>query len=278
MLSDASLYSKHRSMQICDTETFIDSLLPKMRWGRCEQEIVMDVGCGPGNSINHLFLPKLPKANKVVAIDVLPDMIEFAKKNNAHPKIEYFQANVEDRSTLLQWENGITKIISIYCFNWLKDHKKAFENIFYVLKPGGEAALLFVLATPFWDSYKEHVENPKWNKYLEGVEQHIPESHFTKYDASHYKKMLENIGFKVKVCEDEMRIHTYPNEEDCKVAAMSRCALTQHIPESMRAEFKEDLFRGFMKYNSRNSEGKPVLRYTTLTLLIEKPEEKESSF
>ncbi|XP_054707417.1 juvenile hormone acid O-methyltransferase-like [Uloborus diversus] len=278
MLSDASLYSKHRSLQICNTEIFIASILPKMDWGRSEQEIVMDVGCGPGNSINHLFLPKLPKANKVVAVDVLPDMIEFAKKNNAHPKIEYFQANVEDRSSLLQWENGITKIISIYCFNWLKDQKKAFENIYYVLKPGGEAALLFILTTPFWDSYKDHVENPKWNNYLKGVEPHIPESHFNKYGASHYKKMLESIGFIVKVCDDENRIHAYPNEEDCKVAALSRCGLTQYIPESMRAEFKEDAFQGLVKYNGRNSEGKPVLRYTNLTLLIKKPEVKESLF
>lgn len=95
MLSDAPLYSEHRSMQIRDTELFIPTVIRKMDWS--QEDIVMDIGCGPGTSTRTMLLPCFPQVKKVVAIDVLPDMIKFAKENNAHEKIDYHVANIEDK-------------------------------------------------------------------------------------------------------------------------------------------------------------------------------------
>lgn len=74
--------------------------------------------------------------------------------------MQYFRCTVE------KFERQISKVVSIYCFNWLDNQEQAFKNIYDLLKPGGEAALLFVLHTPFWDSYKLHFDNPKWKEYL----------------------------------------------------------------------------------------------------------------
>lgn len=68
-----------------------------MDWTKEDQDVVMDVGCGPGNSIRNLLLPSFSKVKKVIGIDVKPEMIDFACKNNAHEKIEYHLADIEDR-------------------------------------------------------------------------------------------------------------------------------------------------------------------------------------
>nr|UJH41147.1 juvenile hormone acid methyltransferase-2 [Pardosa pseudoannulata] len=271
MLSDAEIYSEHRSMQVHDTKLFLQSVVRKMDWSSPDEDVVMDLGCGPGNSCLKMLLPAFPGVEKLIGVDVLEDMIEFAKKKNSHEKIEYHVADIENRNTILKWSEQISKVISIYCFNWLENQKEAFENIYHILKPGGEAGLLFVLSTPFWDSYHLHYNNPKYKKYLENKRSYIPESHFKKHDAAFYRNLLQDIGFDVIVCEDEKRTYTYPSEEDCRAATYSRCALTSYIPDELKPEFREDSFQGFLKYNGRSPDGKPVLYYTTLTLLIKKP-------
>ncbi|KFM79508.1 Malonyl-CoA O-methyltransferase BioC, partial [Stegodyphus mimosarum] len=271
MLSDASLYSEHHSMQVHDTKLFLTNTVSLMDWTNQSNDVVMDIGCGPGNSCHKLLLPYFPNVKKVIAVDVLPEMIEYAQKYNCHPKIEYHVANIECKETIERWRGEISKVISIYCFNWLKDQKQAFSNIYEALKPGGEASLLFVLSTPFWDSYKDHIQNPKWNAFLKNVEQRIPNSHFQKYRAPYYEELLRTIGFDIIVCEDEQRKYAYPSDDDCRAACASRCALTSHIPLDLRKEFEEELFKGFLKYNGRNTDGSPELQYLTLSVLIRKP-------
>lgn len=97
MLANAPLYSEHRSMQVHDTGLFLSSTVQKMDWTRPEDDVVMDIGCGPGSSTKKLLLPSFPNVKKLIGIDVLPDMIEFAKKNNASEKIEYYVANIENK-------------------------------------------------------------------------------------------------------------------------------------------------------------------------------------
>nr|UJH41148.1 juvenile hormone acid methyltransferase-3 [Pardosa pseudoannulata] len=272
MLSDAELYSGHHKMQRHDTALFLESVVQKMDWSSQEQDVVMDIGCGPGKSSREMFLSTFPKVRKVIGVDVLEDMIEFAKKNNSHEKMEYHVANIEDRDSILKWSKQISKVISIYCFNWLTSQRKGFENIYHMLTPGGEAALLFVLSTPFWDSYQLHYDNPKWSKYLENKPSHIPESHFKRHGATFYRNLLQEIGFKVIICEDEKRVFAYPSDEDCR-NSISVCPLTSHIPDELKPEFQEEVMRAFLQYNGRNSKGEPVLNYTVLSMLVKKPED-----
>lgn len=270
MLSDAPLYSEHRSMQAHDTELFLP-IIRKLDWESPEQETVMDIGCGSGNSIQNIFLPLFPDVKKMIGVDILPDMIDFAKQNNASDKIEYHVADIENWSTLDKWSEQISKVISVYCFNWLDNQEEAFRNVYRLLKPGGEAASLFILSTRFWDSYKLHIDNPKWNPYLkDATDINVPASHYKKLDGSYYRDLLEGLGFNVVVCEDENRTFSFADDDHCR-GSIFVCGLTKHIPDDLKREFKEDLFQGFLKYNGRDSDGRPMIYYKSLTLLVQKP-------
>nr|UJH41149.1 juvenile hormone acid methyltransferase-4 [Pardosa pseudoannulata] len=254
MLSNAEFYSENQSLQLYDAKLFLESVKSKIDSPSLDEGVMMDLGCGPGNTCLKVLLPTFPGVRKIVGVDISEHMIEFAKRHNFHEKIEYHVCDIEDRNTILKCTEKASRVISIHCFHWLQKQKEAFENIYQILKPGGKAALIFILNSPFWDSYHLHYSNPKYRKYLENKRSYIPESHFQKHDAVFYRNQLEDIGFDVIVCEEENRIYTYPNDDVCRASLYSICGLTNYIPDDLRPEFKEDNFQYFLMYNDRCSD------------------------
>ncbi|GFY44416.1 juvenile hormone acid O-methyltransferase, partial [Trichonephila inaurata madagascariensis] len=148
-----------------------------------------------------LVLPLFPDVKKILAVDLVPVAIEFAKKHNYHPLIEYNVANLEDWSTLKHWEGEITKLVSVYCINWVKDQQNAFRNIFKLLKKGVEAAIVFAVESRFYDAILEVQNNPKWSSFL-------------KTGQAKFKEELCKIAFDVSI---SITLNSYEN------AVLKRC-------------------------------------------------------
>ncbi|GBM60848.1 hypothetical protein AVEN_179004-1 [Araneus ventricosus] len=201
-------------------ETVIDFFkgkLTELGWGKSDRnEIIMDVGCGPGGTTREIILPFFPKVGKIIALDVMPDMINIARGKNAHPQIEYVVADVTEWSAVEQWEEKITKVISIHCFHWVKKQKEGFKNIYRLLMSGGEAAFFFVLEATFFDAIEKLQNSSKWCQYLKDRDNRIPDSHHYKYDESYYKNLAEEIGFEVLHCRKEEKIDVYPDDTTIK--------------------------------------------------------------
>ncbi|GBO41008.1 Juvenile hormone acid O-methyltransferase [Araneus ventricosus] len=194
---------------------FISEKLLQFGWGPTqEKEVVLDVGCGPGGNTLQLVLPLFPQAEKIFAIDFLPDMIEFARNHNYHPLIEYSVANIENWSMVEQWKGQISKLISIHCVHWMKDKKRGFQNMFQLLKPGGEAALCFLMSSPIFVVTLELESNPKWSKFFKDVDNFVPDTHINKHESSRYIKMLEDIGFDILHYEEEMKSDPFSSDEE----------------------------------------------------------------
>ncbi|GIY65705.1 juvenile hormone acid O-methyltransferase [Caerostris extrusa] len=284
MTLDAELYNT-RPIPFDNVKLFFKDTLPQLGFGKSnEKEIVFDVGCGPGGSTYQLVLPlfrfleklfaidmlpnmiemarkhnshpkyrgtewltflaasaeealspfpyrdnphaiskccidvthlSLPRGQvylfrfleKLFAVDMLPNMIEMARKHNSHPNIEYRVANIEDWSTVKEWEDQITKVVSIYCFHWLKDIRKGFYNMHRLLKTDGEAAICFDY-TLYGDL---RTEDP--------------------------------VSF--------LRLQDF-------FASIS--TVKSHIPVDKREEFKNELFDEMMKLEGRDQNGSPLHR------------------
>ncbi|GIY69901.1 hypothetical protein CEXT_537381 [Caerostris extrusa] len=62
---------------------FFKNTLLQVGWGQGHQKrIAMDVGCGPGGTTTQLVLPLFPRLEKVIAVDLLPHMIDIARKHH----------------------------------------------------------------------------------------------------------------------------------------------------------------------------------------------------
>ncbi|GFU04701.1 hypothetical protein TNCV_4377481 [Trichonephila clavipes] len=173
-------------------------------------------------------------------------------------------------SSVELWGNKITKLTAIHCFEWLKDQRKSFCNVFQLLKPGGEAAFCFVLQSSFYAAILEIKKNPKWSSLFERVDDYVPDSHHDNYHAAYYEEMLKQIGFDIIYCKEEVKTDVFTSDEEYREFFPSICTLTSHVPAERKEEFKDDLFLALLQQNGRNSERLPQHWGNMLELVIRK--------
>lgn len=77
--------------------------------------------------------------------------------------------------------------------------EEAFQNMFHLLKPEGEAAVLFLVKSLIDDWLKEILKKPKWKDAYMGF--YVEDLHQKGEDE--YKEMVERIGFSVIDCEEK---------------------------------------------------------------------------
>src|SRR2546426_12336322 len=104
-------------------------------------DIIIDIGCGTGNVT--LMLNKQVPHKRIVAFDISPVMVDYAKKNYPDPSIEYM---VQDIS--VQWdklhpqikelEGKVSLVFSNRVLHWVIDKQTMANNIARLLKPGGK--------------------------------------------------------------------------------------------------------------------------------------------
>ncbi|GBN76151.1 hypothetical protein AVEN_211368-1 [Araneus ventricosus] len=249
---------------------FLTVTLKELGWYRRKEELVMDVGCGPGHVTFQFILPPFPDVEKFVAVDYSSSMIETARSNYFHPKIEYHVANFEEKSDLKRWNGQVTKLVSIHCFNWLKNQKLCFQNAYDLLQPGGEAAFYFVLVSDFYAAVVDIYNDPKWRGYFEGVDSRVPESHYKKYDSTYYRKIVEDIGFDVLLCRDELKVNPLSSEKEAKDLYYSLTVLVHHVPQNLKEEFRNDLYEYVLKNGGILEDGTLVHRAVSLELVVRK--------
>ena len=110
--------------------------LPIKHAGIKPGDTVVDLGSGAGNDV---FIARriVGRTGKVIGVDMTPEMIDKARKNNAKldlANVEFRLGEIEN----LPIENGATDVVVSNCvLNLVPDKDKAFSEIFRILKPGG---------------------------------------------------------------------------------------------------------------------------------------------
>lgn len=91
---------------------------------------ILDVGCGPGN-----YCQTLAKMGfNVYGVDFSKEMIKIAKSRDNENQINYKQSNIYN----LPFQNNyFDMLICIGVFQTVQDYKRAFKEIYRVIKPGG---------------------------------------------------------------------------------------------------------------------------------------------
>ncbi|GBN67539.1 hypothetical protein AVEN_149691-1, partial [Araneus ventricosus] len=174
-----------------DTTGFLEMVISKLGWSDLSDDIVMDVGCGnPKIKLANHLVNLFPNVKQVICIDKNSMMIHYLKISKRPSNIVYQNADIENRTTLIKWEGQIGKVVSTHCFHMLQDQKAAFQNVHDLLKPDGEAAILFCVQSGYVGWHCELRDDTKWNKYYNGNAPEIPSTQFMSIDDSYYKTML----------------------------------------------------------------------------------------
>ena len=126
-------YTKNRSHYRSTDKT----VFPLAEKQGIKNKVILDFGCGSG--IDAIKFVKLG-AKKVVGIDPSKAMIDLAKKENYHYKIEYFKTNGR---TLPLKNNQFDLVFANFVVHYFINTKQQFKEISRTMKRNGSFLAIF---------------------------------------------------------------------------------------------------------------------------------------
>lgn len=180
--------------QCPDTLQLLDEYRDKLSWRLDGQDSLMDIGCGAGFVTLDFILPILPtNFERLIGIDKSDKAISLAKERNSEPKIEFKQFDiVTDNIDRLPKVDHIT---SFYCLNWIQAQKKAIQNIFNLLKQGGDCLLVVAVDAPCFCVLQHLASDSKWGKYMKDGSKYISPNRSSKNPDIDFEHMLRDCLF-----------------------------------------------------------------------------------
>lgn len=113
---------------------------------------VLDMGCGAGGLAAYCTGQG---AARVTAVDISEKMLGLARETNAHPRIEYQHAAIEDLSFA---PASFDVVVSSFAVHYVQDYAALTKNIACWLRPGGT----FVYSTEHPIVTARHAGEQNW--------------------------------------------------------------------------------------------------------------------
>ncbi|WP_174733013.1 class I SAM-dependent methyltransferase [Mesobacillus harenae] len=105
---------------------------------------LLDFACGTGYGSNIIAKAAKDKITEVVAVDIDPLTIQYAKQNYYHPKVTFTLGDVTN-SEIVKSLGTFDVIVSFETIEHIEDEVQFLNNVYNLLKPGGT----LVISTPF---------------------------------------------------------------------------------------------------------------------------------
>ncbi|MFA4871019.1 MAG: class I SAM-dependent methyltransferase [Pedobacter sp.] len=151
--------------------------------------IVLEIAAGTGRVTRHIR-DCIPQSAKLIASDISEDMLAIAKKKLSNLDIDW---QIIDAKKLPFSDKSIDLIVCCFGYMFVPDKPKAFEEVYRVLKSGGQ----FLLTT--WDKLENNTASftsrSIAKKYLE---EPLPDSYnlaTSMSDKTVIKSLLKDAGF-----------------------------------------------------------------------------------
>lgn len=161
-----------------------------------ENARLLEIGCGPGNITKYL-LSKRPYWD-IYGIDIAPNMINLAEKNN--PTASFA---IMDARSINDLESGYDGIICGFCMPYLSEHDctKLIKGCSNLLNESGLLYLSFVEGDPGNSGFQKGNGGRSFFYFhsLDYIKRKLSESSF---------KVLKNFKVEYKKSNTEIEIHT----------------------------------------------------------------------
>ncbi|KAE9531301.1 hypothetical protein AGLY_010507 [Aphis glycines] len=195
-------YAKTNGLQRKNAEDTSKKYMKSMVWK--SNEIVLDIGCGPGDITSDILYPLLKnKINQLVAVDKSIEMVEYAKKTYECSKKNFKVLDIENANDCSFYSNKFTKIFSFFCLHWVHNKVDSLRNMNLMLKSDGEVLLNYLFINPIVELYK--LMDAEWNKYIKDVKQ---TSHVL-YSQDELREIIIKAGFRIINLESSVKKYTY---------------------------------------------------------------------
>ncbi|XP_043470529.1 juvenile hormone acid O-methyltransferase-like [Leptopilina heterotoma] len=258
----------------CDViEEFTDEIY-RMR-GRC-----IDIGCGPGTFSKNFLLPKLHPDSVLIGADVSKQMIKYARKTcTDEDRMDFVELDIETAKIPATEIGRYDNALSFYCLHWIQNPRRAYENIYQLLQPGGKVVITFLTFNSGFQAYLKLSEDPKYKSYMKDVRKFIPPTLTYNNVRAELKKMLEETGFEVIHCSNREKTFVYKSMKILKNHVRAVNPFLHRMPDNVAEEYMTDLVREIVNEkiicinkNNLNKEEYSILdKYQVLVAYFKKP-------
>lgn len=162
---------------------------------------VLEVGCGPGSfaeDIENVNLTCLDPSEEMLKVARI--RVEKARKSRGEGSAEYVQAIAE---SIPLSDNTFDRVFCLFSFRDFQDKEKGLEEIFRVLKPGGQLVIcdagkanwLHGLAGRIWMSTVVQLMARYVTKKKDHPWKGLAKTYSHYGTNGYYRKLLKNVGF-----------------------------------------------------------------------------------
>jgi ubiquinone/menaquinone biosynthesis C-methylase UbiE len=153
--------------------------------GPCPGDVVIDIGCGTGQTLLQLA-ERVGAAGRVVGVDVAPLLLEIAKRRTASlSQVRLIQADAQFLDLPFESADAVFSRFGVMTFS---DPVAAFANFRRILRPSG------ALAFSCWRSLQEN-ELDHLPLTAAGFRSMVDDSPFSFANPEHIRRTLEAAGF-----------------------------------------------------------------------------------
>ncbi|XP_040070869.1 juvenile hormone acid O-methyltransferase-like [Ixodes scapularis] len=221
----------------------------------------IDLGCGTGDFTRQELLPRCQPCGIMVATDVSPGMLKYAKENFAHSQIAHEVHDIEgDVSGLVKKYGKFERVYSFFALNWAEDLGAALRNVAALMTDDGECLLVFAARTSFFVVWRKIVELDRWKQYKGVIERFIPPSQdigdrsaLTPYMLG----ILERANLKPRTCEVISHDIIEGGVDEFIQVELSTDPVAPLLSKELKTLFKTDMTEIILKMWSEEPAGNP---------------------
>lgn len=196
---------------------------------------ILDIGCGDGK-LTACFASYLPKAH-IVGCDISQTMIDYATQHYASENLNFIVKSAEH----LDFQEQFDTVISFNCLHWIKNQKRAIEEIADILMSNGK---ILLIATPNSanNDFKTMCQNTilswRWIFYFLGFK-----SLHSFHTEHEYRKFLTDSGFLIdKIAVNQTEI-TFNNRDELEPFLKAILTPLQHLNPIHHSAFLTDCYQ-----------------------------------
>lgn len=234
---------------------------------------VMDLGCGPAEFTYNYLLPLISEHGQITGIDLSVEMINHARCHYGCRSLQFDIVDVQSRKQTCKYNDVFDVIFSSCCLHWVPNQRATMENVFDMLKHGGNFIAAFVACTPVNEIFEIMTSTEKWKSYLSNMNNLIfPYQNYSKPENV-LRKLLEDVGFTVMECVVLEVLDKFADVDTFFESINATCQITQYLPEDLIDSYKLD-FLSIAKANNfytTENDGQVILKNKLFNFHAEKP-------
>lgn len=112
-MQDPEAYLRGNHLQLKETQELLSNYFHLIQWKKEGQEVVMDLGCGPGSTTWNVLKAMLPtNCETILAVDIQERMVEFGRENYA--SINFVKSDIGSAEFVTRFKNSVDHVFYLF--------------------------------------------------------------------------------------------------------------------------------------------------------------------